>query len=66
MASHVVSVYVVEEGEVIKHEFFAKITVWMGKDFTISVIANVAVFDVVSQRFNMIQSLLSNKHNSPF
>lgn len=66
MTSHVLPVYVIDEGQVIEQELLAEVTVWMWHDLSMPLVSNVAVFNMTTKLLNVIQSLLPNENSSSF
>ena len=66
MASHVVTVNVIEKAQVVEQELFTEVAVRMGQDVSVSFVCAVTILNVSSQSFDMVQSLLSDKHSSSF
>jgi len=54
------------KGKIIEQELLTQVAVGMRKNLTMSVIASVAILNVISQGFHMIHALLSNEDCAPF
>lgn len=54
MTRHVLSVYVIDESQVIEEELLAEVTVWMWHDLSMLLVSNVAVFNMSTKLLNVI------------
>jgi hypothetical protein len=66
VASQMLPVDVVDEGQVIEQELLAEVAVWMWHDLSVSFIADVSVFDVGTELLYVIESLLPDEDCTAF